>query len=177
MYDFYTKSQMKPEEFAVMSGYLYFASADAKTITGRLNINTASKQALMTLPGLQEADADTIVAQRSTGGDLSSIAWLAQTGLAPSKLNEISDDITTRSYVYSADIVAVSGDGRTFKRTLVVVDGRSSPAKIIYRRDLTNYGWPLDPQIRDQLRTGTYTPRNVTQEPVQGQPNNGLNSM
>lgn len=194
IWNFYTASQMKPEEFAALSDYVYFdatttivggtsgasgggGASAAKAIVGRLNINTASKQALMALPNLTEADADTIVAQRSTGGDLSSIAWLAQTGLAAQKLNDISNDITTRSYVYSADIVAVSGDGRTFKRMMVVVDGRSSPAKIIYRRDLTNYGWPLDPQIRDQLRTGTFNPPNVTQEPAQGQANNGLNSL
>lgn len=191
IWNFYTLSQMKPEDFAVLSDYVYFdatttvvsgtggngGATAAKSIVGRLNINTASKQALMTLPGLVEADADTIVAQRSTGGDLSSIAWLSQTGLASTKLDAISNDITTRSYVYSADIVAVSGDGRTFKRMMVVVDGRSSPAKVIYRRDLTNYGWPLDPQIRDQLRTGTFNPPHVSQEPVQGQPNNGLNSL
>lgn len=189
IWNFYTASQMKPEEFAVLSDYVYFdatatvvggtsgASSAAKSIVGRLNINTASKQAIMTLPGLAEADADTIVAQRSTGGDLSSIAWLSQTGLASTKIDLLSNDITTRSYVYSADIVAVSGDGRTFKRMMVVVDGRSSPAKVIYRRDLTSYGWPLDPQIRDQLRTGTFNPPNVSQEPAQGQANNGLNSL
>ena len=35
-----------------------------------------------------------------------------------------------------------------------VVDARQTPAKIVYRKDMTEFGWPLDPAIRDQLRSG-----------------------
>jgi hypothetical protein len=56
--------------------------------------------------------------------------------------------------VYSADIVAVSGDGRAFKREKIVVNVTASPAKIVYRKDLTSLGWPLTPDIRQDLRSG-----------------------
>jgi hypothetical protein len=62
--------------------------------------------------------------------------------------------ITGKSYQYSADIVAVSGDGRAFKRVRIVVDCQASPAKIVYRKDLTSFGWPLQQSIRDTLRLG-----------------------
>ena len=74
--------------------------------------------------------------------------------LTPQKLAAIGNRITGRSFQYSADIVAVSHDGRAFKRVRIVVDARNTPPKIIYRRDLTSLGWPLPQQIRDQLRSG-----------------------
>ncbi len=62
--------------------------------------------------------------------------------------------ITGTSFQYSADIVAVSGDGRSFKRVRIVVDARTQPAKIVYRKDLTDLGWPLPPDVRTELRPG-----------------------
>jgi len=53
--------------------------------------------------------------------------------------------------------VAVSADGRSYRRCYVVVDCRKSPPKIVYRKDLTSWGWPLDPQIRLDLRQGLGT--------------------
>jgi len=62
--------------------------------------------------------------------------------------------ITSRAYQFSADIVSVSGDGRAFRRCRIVVDARQSPPRVVYRRDLTSLGWPLDPMILDALRAG-----------------------
>ena len=105
-------------------------AVNATTVVGRVNVNTAPQQVLMALPGFTEADAQALIAQRQTGGDMSSIAWVVQAMASqPQKALVIGDAITTRSYQYSADIVAVSGDGRTFKRVRIVVDGRTSPAK------------------------------------------------
>jgi DNA uptake protein ComE-like DNA-binding protein len=63
-----------------------------------------------------------------------------------------------QSYMYSADIVAVSGDGRAFKRARIVVNGRQPPSRIIFRKDLTGLGWPLPPEIRTALRAGQPPP-------------------
>ena len=62
--------------------------------------------------------------------------------------------LTDKSYQYSADIVAVSADGKSFKRVRIVADARRTPARIVYRKDLTDLGWPLDESIRDHLRQG-----------------------
>jgi DNA uptake protein ComE-like DNA-binding protein len=63
-----------------------------------------------------------------------------------------------QSYMYSADIVAVSGDGRAFRRARIVVNGRQPPSRIIFRKDLTDLGWPLPPEIRTALRAGQPPP-------------------
>ncbi len=132
------------------------------TQVGMLNINTASKAALMCLPGFEESDADAIIAQRQTVtvttdangvSQISNIAWLMDI-VDPAKLKQAGRYITGSSTIFSADIVTVSQDGRAFKRVKIVVDASTGTPLIIYRRDLTAAGWPLNPQIRDDLRKG-----------------------
>src|SRR5439155_12138189 len=122
---------------------------------GLINVATAPRQVLLTLPGLEAADADALADAR-TGADTTNLAWV-MSAIAPAKAVGIGGIISSRSFQYSADIVAVSGDGRSFKRARIVVDASglpSKPAKIVYRKDLTSAGWPLDPAIRDSLRSG-----------------------
>jgi hypothetical protein len=62
--------------------------------------------------------------------------------------------ITTTTNQYSADILAASANGRAFKRVRIVVDASGTTPQIIYRREITDRGWPLDPQILASLRAG-----------------------
>src|SRR5439155_16613047 len=130
-------------------------------------------EVLMTLPGLEEADVDAMISKRQeygvgtgvTSSDTSSLsnsfngsssvgmAWVVE-ALSQQKAMAIGNLLTDRSYQFSADIVAVSADGRAYRRIYVVVDVRQSPPKVVYRKDLTSWGWPLDPQIRLDLRQG-----------------------
>lgn len=119
---------------------------------GRINVATAPKVVLQTL-GLSESDADALISTRSTLTSSSSTTWIAS-AIGQQKAQSISQYTTNSSSQYSADIVAVSPDGRAFKRVRIVVDARSTPATIVYRKDLTEYGWPLDPAIRQSLRNG-----------------------
>jgi type II secretory pathway component PulK len=167
VFDFAAKVALTPAEFQQAADSL--TTSTAKTLTGLVNVNTASSQVLMCLPGLTQSDADAIVAARGTGtssaGSSSSsttssntgIAWVA-TAVTPAKAGGIGARITGRSYFYSADIVAVTGDGRAFKRVRIVLDGRSSPPVVIFRKELTSAGWPLSPDIRDALRNGKPLP-------------------
>lgn len=129
----------------------------AKTV-GLINVNTAPEQVLMCLPGLTQSDADALVSARTSSPAIGTTTWVATT-LGQSKAQAIAADITGQSYQYSADIVAVSGDGRAFKRVRIVVDARQQPAKIIYRKDITGLGWPLDPAVRQSLRSGQGVPQ------------------
>ena len=156
---FYLASGMTPAEFGKVADLL--TASTAKTLTGLVNVNTAPAQVFACLPGLDQNDANTLVSARQSA-DTTSIAWVL-TALQPqTKALAVAGMLSTRSYIYSADIVGVSGDGRSFKRVRVVVNAQASPAKIIYRRDLTSLGWPLDPRIHDDLRGGHFAP------PVQG---------
>jgi type II secretory pathway component PulK len=175
MADFYRTAQLTPSDMAKV-----FDSLTAKqgSIKGLVNVNTAPQQVLQALPGLEQSDAQSIVAQRSSGEQQNGAGagWVFNAITDKNKAYQIADSITGESYQYSADIVAVSSDGRTFKRVRVIVDGSKSPAVIIYRRDLTSFGWPLRPEIRDQMKLGKFVSNTNGNEPAQGQLDNGLNS-
>lgn len=146
---FYVASGMTSEEYALIADNV--TSVATPTISGMMNVNTASRQALMTLPGLESSDADAIIAARGSA-DTTGYSW-AFNALTPQKVALMGGSITAKSYFYSADIVAVSGNGRAYKRVRIVVDAQATP-KIVYRKDLTSLGWPLDRAVRDSLRAG-----------------------
>ena len=166
VFDFYYRTGLTSEEFHAVADRLTTQSGN-QTPQGLLNVNTACRDALACLPELDEADAAALVASRpstdtatdSTGDeeeatDADSLAWIVDV-LSQEKAVAIGSAITTTSYQFSADIVAVSGDGRAFRRCRIVVDAAESPPRVLYRQDLTHLGWPLSTDIIDLLRSGT----------------------
>jgi type II secretory pathway component PulK len=131
-------------------------SVRGRTVQGLINVNTAPVQVLMCLPGMTEETAESVISARQGGTTSGDTSWVRNA--VGGVYNQISSFITTTSYQYSADIVAVSGDGRAFKRVQIVVDVRQVPATIVYRRDLTDLGWPLPKEIRDSMRSGQGVP-------------------
>jgi Type II secretion system (T2SS), protein K len=140
-----------------------------------INPFTASLLVLEAI-GFSDAQAQSIVEARessyeSDSGQLGAAGynWAMQAAGGGSGL--AATFLTGASNRYSADIGAVSADGRAFRRVRIVVDVSQSnplgaaggttppPAVIIYRKDLTAYGWPLPSRkgsdLRDQLRHGT----------------------
>lgn len=151
--DFYFKTGLRASEFEQLADRI--TTSDEEQLEGRININTAPREVLECLPGLDESDVETLLSNRGDDDTESgSIAWVAES-LEPEKAVEIGDYITTRSYQFSADIVSVSHDGRAFKRFRLVVDAISGIPRIVYWKDLTHMGWPLDQQILSCLRSGT----------------------
>jgi len=131
----------------------------ASPAQSKININTAGQDVLMCL-GLSQADAQSLIQARTGNSNTTSTSWVTST-LGPAKAGLITPFLTTSSYYYSADIVAVSGDGRAFKRVRIVVANSAAtpvPAKIVYRRDLTSLGWPLPTEIQTSLRAGKGLP-------------------
>jgi type II secretory pathway component PulK len=154
--DFYAKSGMTIDEFKSVADKL--TTSRSQTLTGLINVNTAPREVLICLPGLTEGDVEQLIATRSANGpDLDTIAWVAE-ALSMQKAAAIGGLITTRSYQYSADIVAVAGNGRGFKRCKYVFDLRYSPARILLRQDLTHLGWPLDAKLWEDIRAGKVVP-------------------
>ena len=142
-----------PDGPAAPSGAATGTAAAAQQVKGRINVNKATRDVLLCLPGLESADVDSLLAQRqgATPGD-TSVAWVADA--LKEKAIGLGDKITGKSYQYSADILAVSGNGRAFKRCRIVVNASGQTPQIVYRRDLTDRGWPMDPQILASLRAG-----------------------
>ena len=135
-----------------------------RALVGRINVNTAPREVLLCLPGLSESDVNSLISARGgtgaaggggTAGGQTGTEWIAQ-AIGQAKAAAIAQLITTESSQYSADIVASSRDGRAFRRVRVVIDASqsSTPPRIVYRQDLTAFGWPLDPQILMDLREG-----------------------
>jgi len=151
--DFYFRAGLNMDEFKPIADRLTVSGRP--DLVGRVNVNSASRQVLLCLPGLEEADVDALLTRRADpGADLSSVAWVAE-ALPQEKAIAVGDHITVRSFQFSADIVAVSGDGRAYRRHRLVLDARQSPPRIVYRKDLTHLGWPLDEAIITGLRAGT----------------------
>lgn len=148
--DFYQKSKMTLDEFKGVSDLI--TTENARVLNGKININTASREVLRCLPGLEDSDVDAILARRATGGsELENIAWVAEL-LPPEKAALIGGLIITRSYQFSADIAGVSGNGRGFRRMKYVFDLRTTPPRTQFCKDLSYLGWPLSSAQRDVLR-------------------------
>lgn len=150
--DLYYRAELTPEELDALADVL--TTTNTRTQRGLVNIMTAPWQVLACLPGLEESDARAIVARRqSLNRRQPGLAWLTEV-LSQEKAVAIGPLITTRSWRVIADIVAVDPRGRTFRRYQVVVDRRSTPPQVVFLRDLTALGWPLDPAILEDLRAG-----------------------
>lgn len=133
-----------------------FTTTSSQMRMGLIDITTAPAPVLDALPGLEQGDGELIVAARGSASD-DSLLWLVD-AIGEDKGGAIGALLTTRSYQYTADIVALSGDGRGFCRLRVTVDaapdrGNTRP-RIVYIQDLNALGWPLDPDIPRRLRAG-----------------------
>ena len=141
------------------SGASRLSVADGETVPGLVNVNTAPKQVLMTLPGITEEVAVKIIGQRtSTQADLSNVGWLADV-VEPRVLQRFASLVTVRSYQFRINAVgrvgtpyggdpAVTGSERpgAFKRMVAVFDKLAEPApRIVYWKDMTKFGMPYDP--------------------------------
>lgn len=152
---FYFASGMTIEEFEQIADRL--TTTEEQYITGRVNVNLAPREVLLCLPGLSESDVDALIAKRTSSDvNLESVAWVAEAlEYEPEKAVAIGNYITTaQSTRFSADIVSTSGDGRAFRRYRVVLDMQSEPPSIIYWKELTHLGWPLESEIISTLRSG-----------------------
>ena len=148
--DFYFRSGLKMEEFAAVADRL--TTTDDEEVRGLVNVGTAPREVLLCLPELDESDVDALLSRRGDSDTaLGGIAWVAE-ALDREKAVAIGGHITARSYQFSADIVAVSGDGRAYRRCRAVLDTRKDPPRVLRWQDLTHLGWPLDPAILAALR-------------------------
>jgi hypothetical protein len=145
--DFMLASGMTESEFA-----LIHTSVTGSSSAGLVNVNTASATVLACIPGIGPTSAPSLVAYRLANPPaLTSLVWLTRV-LSPAAIRRAGPYITDQSYQFSADIAAVGRFGRGYHRERVVFDTTMGTPRIIYRQDLTAYGWALGSKIRKMLK-------------------------
>ena len=138
-----------------------------QAVRGKINVNTAPREVLATISNnLTPEDIQKILDARqngvASGGGInmtntpsaSGLGWFAE-ALGQEKAPGLGNLVTGKAFQWSADIVAVTGNGRGYKRVRIVVDTSAGTPQIIYRRDLTDGGWPMDPAILASIRSGS----------------------
>jgi type II secretory pathway component PulK len=148
---FYVRSGMTADEFTQIEDAITISN---QAVTeGLINVNTASEVVLSCIPGIGEAKAATLVAQRTSNPpQVSSVAWVKDV-LDTATIQQAGRFLTGRTYQFTADVVAVGRFNRGFRRTRFVIDSSETTPRIVYRQDLTPLGWALGQQVRKNLQT------------------------
>ena len=131
------------------------SKADIELIP-RLNVNTATREVLLTLTGitgtsgsplLSETDVDNIINARlnltSTDPGTSTAAWLI-TGakLSATQFQALEKYVTGRTMVYRAQSIGYFGKGGPVARVEAVIDTNQGAPRILYFRDLSDLDNP-----------------------------------
>lgn len=126
------------------------------TPAGRVAINRAPRAVVKCLSTLTDAETDKLLGdrQRVVSGSTPYVTTWVTPSLGTTNPNRLNNLITGQGLVFSADIVAASNNGRAFKRVRMVVDTAGAWPVVLYRRDITENGWPLDAGILVALRRG-----------------------
>jgi type II secretory pathway component PulK len=146
--DFYMRSGMSESQFQQVEPYLMNPS-----LTGLINVDTASATALACVPGIGIDTAPQVLSYRqSNPPQTPSITWLvAALNNNQAALEAAGPYVTPFSFQFAADIVAVGHNNRGFRRVRFVFDCSSGTPLVVYRQDLTYLGWPLGKKLHDQL--------------------------
>ncbi|MBX2851259.1 MAG: general secretion pathway protein GspK [Phycisphaeraceae bacterium] len=156
---FFTETKATNDEFELVHDGLKRLDNDDE-LEGLIDVYHATEQVLATLPGLDPGDARAIINARPKlrpGDATPNLSWIIGV-LGEEKAIAAARYMTHRSYQFTVDIVAISGDGRGFCRLRAVLDclpvleGDATLPRVRYLEEMTAYGWPLDESIREQLR-------------------------
>ncbi len=148
----FSRGELKPAEEEQIAD-AFTRDPNAAVLPGLINVNTASETVLACVPGIDAAKASTIVATRnSRASSTATMGWVAEI-LGEAGVTDAGPFLTGRTFVVSADIVAVGHHGRGFRRTRFVIDHAGDTPQIVHRRNLAALGWPLGSIIRQSLAT------------------------
>ncbi|HOX03792.1 MAG TPA: helix-hairpin-helix domain-containing protein [Verrucomicrobiota bacterium] len=119
--------------------------SDQERLEGLINVNTAPAAVLRTLPGIDEAMAEAIVARRSnlSQEDRRTIAWLYQEGLMNAdQFKQVAPLLTTRSLQFHCYVAGFNQPGRRHRILEAIFDVASETPRVLFLRDVTRSGLP-----------------------------------
>ncbi|MBI3416010.1 MAG: general secretion pathway protein GspK [Verrucomicrobia bacterium] len=147
--EFYIRSGMTADEFAKIESSI--SATNSTSISGLINVNTASEAVLACIPGIGVEKAPSFTAFRqSNPSRLNSISWVSEV-LDRAGAIRAGPYLTARSYQFTADVAAVGQHGRGYRRERFVFDTTAGVPQIIFRKDLSGLGWALGKRVRQQL--------------------------
>lgn len=115
----------------------HFTTSDESLDAGVINVNTASLDVLICLPGVSRELAHAIIGFRRSNGFLANIGWLLRVpGMTPDTLKTIAPRVTTRSETFR--ILAegrIKSSGVRQRLQTVVRVGLSEVETLAYRED------------------------------------------
>lgn len=123
-----------------------------ETISGRININQASRVVLLTIPGMTEDAADQIIYNRiedpveADEGQSYSVWPLIQGLVDLETMKSVEPYICTGGAVYRAQIVGYFDAGGPYARIEVLFDATQSPPTVLFWNDIGHLGqgYPLE---------------------------------
>jgi hypothetical protein len=144
------KTDILREELPAMLDRL--TTSREQELTPRININTAPREVLRTLPDLTDADVQVILDQRPTAdsdpsraADYATPAWLlTEAGFALDAVRNLEPFITTRSQVYRLQVLGYYDVAGPMVRLEAVIDVNGGRPKVLYWRDITELGRGFD---------------------------------
>ncbi|MCA9063253.1 MAG: general secretion pathway protein GspK [Planctomycetaceae bacterium] len=143
---------------------------DDAYLDGRVNVNEASFEVLMALPGMTEVLADAVVAARPPvieDGVSEAImttrispTWLLAEGIVDLEtLKLLGPWLTTGGDVYRFQTIGHFDQGGPTIRLEAMIDGTQNPPQLIFVRDLTPLGRGFHPAQLSNSSTSTLTVR------------------
>jgi type II secretory pathway component PulK len=103
-----------------------------QTLRGLINVNTAGKAALMTLPSMSAESADAIVARRlSAKGAYTSVGQLLGDPLTENEFKAVAERCTVRSNVFEVRSRGTTDGGIRYE-IVAVIDRGSDPKTLLY---------------------------------------------
>jgi DNA uptake protein ComE-like DNA-binding protein len=129
-----------------------FTTTTEQRLPGLININTASARVLQTLPGIDEALADSIVSVRPnlSAEQRRTPAWLYQEGvLDADQLKTLAPFLTARSLQFHFHVLGYGVPSGRYRVLEARIDLAGSRPVLTYLRDLTRLGLPVRIELPD----------------------------
>lgn len=118
----------------------------AKTIQGRININSAPEEVLLAIPGMTSEIVDQIVSRRqqaagSTESGNQNETWLLSEGIVKlDQMKSLLPYVTTGGDVYRCQVVGFFDKDGPAVRIEAVLDATRAPAGVLFWKDLSRLG-------------------------------------
>ena len=123
-----------------------FTTVDDAELPGLINVNTAARAVLATVPGLDEPLAEAIVSARRNlpAERRKSLAWLVQENvLDAEQFRAVAPYLTTRGFQFSFRVIGYGLPSGRYRVLEAIVDTAHGKPVITYLRDITRLGLPF----------------------------------